>query len=278
MFFYALRSLLVFLIVCFFTSDIAFAEEPWSLSSVGNDSAHVYSDIKREGVGFLQSPSESTGFDRYWAIGGVSLLGISYIVDSTISSELQSHRGHFVTDMADVASFVGSPYLHLGVASGLYLTGGASNNQKLRETGMILGEALILTDASSVVIKQVVGRARPRVTDHKSDTQSFGFAHDYDSFPSLHTASSFAMASVVAQRYDSTAVTVSAYSVAGLVGLARVTQGAHWLSDVVAGAMLGEIAGRVVTRYHDTVSSRMRVSILPAILNNGAGMTLLVQF
>lgn len=58
------------------------------------------------------------------------------------------------------------------------------------------------------------------------------------SFPSGHTSSSFASAASIAYSYGPWAG-VPAYAVATYIGMSRVANNAHWLSDIVAGAGLG---------------------------------------
>jgi len=46
-------------------------------------------------------------------------------------------------------------------------------------------------------------------------------------------------------------VPIISYSAATLIGLSRITENAHWITDVVAGAALGYFTGRqVVNNYH----------------------------
>jgi membrane-associated phospholipid phosphatase len=74
----------------------------------------------------------------------------------------------------------------------------------------------------------------------------------YSSFPSGHTTVAFAAATVFAKEYNNTPIIgVIAYSAATLVGLSRITENAHWASDVFVGATVGYLAGReVVNNYH----------------------------
>lgn len=58
------------------------------------------------------------------------------------------------------------------------------------------------------------------------------------SFPSGHTSSAFASAASVAYSYGPWAG-VPAFAAATYIGLSRVANNAHWLSDIVAGAGLG---------------------------------------
>jgi membrane-associated phospholipid phosphatase len=88
------------------------------------------------------------------------------------------------------------------------------------------------------VVKVAVGRERPNVARL---VQASGF-----SFPSGHTASSAAVYAAIAllagRRRSRRAKAVLAGAAGGItvaVGTSRVLLGAHWLTDVIAGAALG---------------------------------------
>lgn len=269
-------ALCLFLSFCCMTSPSYSAETRVWTQQLNQDFFGILSDLGGEARRLIDEPSRATGLDAHWVVGSLAILGGSYLVDSTVSRELQSHGGT-LSDLSDVASVVGSPYLHLGSAGGLYLVGSLTNSRSMQVTGIQLGEALVLADTATLILKQASGRVRPRASGQKDDWNPFSFEHDVDSFPSMHTASSFAMASVLSQSTDQVAVTVTTYTLAGLVGAARINQGAHWLSDVVAGAIIGDIAGRMVIRYHgDRATGRFMV--LPTRLNNGAGVAMVVRF
>lgn len=72
-----------------------------------------------------------------------------------------------------------------------------------------------------------------------------------DSFPSSHSTSAWALATVIANRYDGNrAVPIIAYSLATSVSLARVNDNVHWASDVVAGALIGRAIGKGIIGRH----------------------------
>ena len=56
-------------------------------------------------------------------------------------------------------------------------------------------------------------------------------------------------ASVASAHYGKS-VGIPAYGLAVLVGLSRLRKNAHWLSDVVAGAGLGQIVGSAAVRQN----------------------------
>ena len=68
---------------------------------------------------------------------------------------------------------------------------------------------------------------------------------NHHSFPSGHTSLSFAAAASIDQRFGWKAG-VPAHLVAGFVGLARVKADKHYWHDVVVGAAIGEVAGRLL--------------------------------
>lgn len=62
-----------------------------------------------------------------------------------------------------------------------------------------------------------------------------------DAMPSGHTMAAFATAAVLASEWPRLAPLF--YALAAYVGLTRIQQSTHWLSDVVAGAVLGTLLG-----------------------------------
>ncbi len=70
-------------------------------------------------------------------------------------------------------------------------------------------------------------------------------------WPSGHTSSSFAVASVLHDLYGPE-VGIPAYLGAGFVGYRMMDAGDHWASDVLFGAVLGYMVGHhVAGKYHD---------------------------
>ena len=70
------------------------------------------------------------------------------------------------------------------------------------------------------------------------------FPSDRFSFPSGHALNAFANGSVIALAFPLAAVPVLA--IAASVAASRVVLGLHWLSDVLAGALVGLLLGTSV--------------------------------
>ena len=222
----------------------------------------------------IATPVDTEGYGLIGTLavaGGVSL---AYIYDGDIRDKVQSLRGKNLDRAAEAGSILGDPYLHLGLAAAVYTGGLMAESPKYREMGEMLGEAAILADATTLVLKEAIGRERPFREGDKGSFRPFQFKSDYDSLPSMHTASSFAMASVLSAASESYLAKLGYYSLAAFVGFARLEKDKHWASDVLLGAAIGELSGRIVTYTHATKGAS-RVSLAPSVSSDG-GMLLLV--
>lgn len=74
-----------------------------------------------------------------------------------------------------------------------------------------------------------------------SDFSPFPEGAQGDAFPSRHTAVAWALATPFASHYDAPWL----YGVAALTNVGRIADREHWLSDTVAGSLLGYGLGRL---------------------------------
>ena len=98
------------------------------------------------------------------------------------------------------------------------------------------------------VIKHALGRARPRFLSQVGAYHFVGpsFRSGTDGFPSGHTTTVFAAALVFSLFKPSWKA--GFFAVAGVIGVARILAGAHYPSDVFAGAVLGTAVASSVYR------------------------------
>ena len=129
-----------------------------------------------------------------------------------------------------------------------------------REAGAMF-EAAALTAGAGYALKELARRERPYTT---ADADAWG--EDGDSFPSLHTATAFAIGTVLAEsgnerhRWLRRAL---GYGLAVGTAYARMDHDAHWLSDTVAGASLGLATARFVMKQRAGREARGRVTFAP---------------
>lgn len=140
-------------------------------------------------------------------------------------------------------NFVAHGSTLIGIALLVYLFG-SYLNQKLSKAGRSLFVSLISAGIVVQILKHLIGRARPRVTDNLMFIGP-SLRSGFDSFPSGHTTSAFCLAYILSQHYQNYKYLF--YIFAFIVGIERVEDTAHFPSDVLAGAFLGLIVGKIST-------------------------------
>lgn len=90
-----------------------------------------------------------------------------------------------------------------------------------------------------VLLKRLIQRPRP--ADAHQALSAFITPSDQFSFPSGHTAAAFMVALIMTAFVP--ALAPLCYGLASAIGLSRVLLGVHFPSDIVAGALLGSLAG-----------------------------------
>jgi membrane-associated phospholipid phosphatase len=176
--------------------------------------------------------------------------------------DLRNHNKG-LRDIGNVVTNFGGLYEAYTLGSlGLY--GFVFKNKKMQTTTLLALQSYITGAAVESVIKFVSGRQRPYAVDPNSVEAEPAFRGPFtkiydaegrrlnSSFPSGHTTVAFAAATVYALEYkDRPWVPIVCYTAASLIGLSRITENKHWVTDVVAGAALGYLTGKlVVNNYH----------------------------
>lgn len=234
------------------------------MATVGNEAAE-----------FLAAPFRTDNGAILGTLAVAGAVGLTYVFDDEIREKVADNRGNTLDKATDAGSLVGNPLLHLGIAGAVWGGGLMADSPKWRDVGLMMGEAAVIADAATLVIKQAVGRGRPLTGNGKESFRPFRFESDYDSFPSMHAASSFAMASVVTQTSGSVTAGLLSYATAAFVGFSRIYEDKHWASDIILGAAIGELAGRVVTRVH---AGGGKLAIVPAVSGGSATLALVGKF
>lgn len=125
---------------------------------------------------------------------------------------------------------------------------------KTRKAGLAMGIALALEIVCcNVILKPFVARIRP--CDVNTAVQLLiERPLDY-SFPSGHTASSFAAASAL--YFGRKKLWIPAAILAGLIGFSRLYLYVHYPTDVLAGALIGIMMGWIGFVLANAISARL---------------------
>jgi len=200
-----------------------------------------------------------------------------YYNDEKIQKWVLDNRTTTSSDIGDKVTYLGSGFLTVGVVGGMYLYGYAASDSKATETALLSVESFALTGVFVQIIKRTTGRHRPYTGDPYNTWSGPSLASENDSFPSGHSSSAFAVASVIAEEYDNYIVPPLAYSVAAITGYNRMQHNAHWASDVFVGAAIGYFTGKAIVASHRG-GKDSRVSFAPMIDDSGTGVMLTYRF
>ncbi len=208
------------------------------------DSLYQYSitDVPADIVKVIVSPLKWDKKD--WLMTGALLgsTGLAMTADKPVAGFFTNNNNLLLNDVSKYGLEPWGSGVYLGPAIAIaFTTGLISHDKKLQFAAYKSAEAWLLAAGATQVAKQVFHRHRP----YESPDEPFifdgpGISHDYLSFPSGHTSTAFATATVWARIYaDKPWVGVLSYSLATMIGLSRIHDRQHWLSDVMAGAAVG---------------------------------------
>lgn len=165
----------------------------------------------------------------------------------------------------------------IGTVGVFYLTGVLTDNDKPVQVAQDAVAASLISAGINQTIKIVVNRSRPYENQGVYDFKGYAGRNNNSSFPSGHTTEAFTLAAVISSHYDETWVSYVAYSIAGMVGVARMYHDAHFASDVTASALIGIYVGKSVVNHNRSLHSQ-KVVLLPIIGHNFAGMQIVGNF
>lgn len=226
--------------------------------------------LKDKHVGPLIALAASTAF----------LIAADENIRHTMKGYANEHA--WVGDVSPVITEMGSVGA-LATAGTFFAAGLVLKDAKARDTGYLAASAMVQVALVNNVLKGLAGRQRPFYADgidHWSGPVAFFKRFDKDaggrylSFPSGHTATAFALATVVARQYRHPSwVPIVAYGVAAGVGISRMPLDLHWASDILVGAVLGHLVARLVVNNH-----ARRQRLVPALACSGRAVAFSVHY
>jgi membrane-associated phospholipid phosphatase len=173
---------------------------------------------------------------------------------------------------------VSKNYGRLGLgSSNVIITAGTgiaaiiTKDKRLEKATILLIAGHAINSYATYQLKLSFQRHRPSTGDayNKFDWREGNRSNT--SMVSAHTSNAFATATAFAIAYkDKKWVPVVAYSAASLVGISRIYNNAHWLSDVMAGAAIGYLSVKGVNELYKIAGKKF--SFMPEVSNHYYGM------
>lgn len=184
------------------------------------------------------------------AIAGLILL-VTGMGDEGLRHEFQEHRSGGTNAVARVGNAIGDPVYVIPAIGVSFLAGQLTGNQNLTRLAGHAGRAALVASGVTTALKYTIGRIRPSRDGDSDLFRPFGGA---TSFPSGHTTLAFAMATVIADETHDGWSDPLVYGAATLTAFARVNDDRHWVSDVLAGALVGHLSARWFSRRQGSLT------------------------
>jgi len=240
----------------------------------------IWTIALKDTLSILGAPLHWDGHD--WLVfGGIAagVTAVGFAFDIPMRNKTQAHQTSTLDDLTKVVEPFGAEY-SWAVIGAYGIAGYLFHDPESKDIFFDSAIASIL--ASGIItptLKFVIGRERPN--ESVSSTSFHPFSGSDNSFPSGHATQAFAVASVISAHSDQVWVSVTAYTIAGLVGFARIYHNAHWTSDVTAGALIGTFVGRGVVALNNKLragNTTVRIAFAPIIGKDVKGAGFLVAF
>ena len=196
---------------------------------------------------------------------GTGLTLVSTIVDKRADRFALDHSSNRGLKFVNT---IGNAYPWLAIA-GAGMAALDSSDPRRSKTGYAATEAGGVAFLAVTGVKYVAGRARPEAGLGSKDFTPFKISNSHDSFPSGHTIVAWAVTTPFAAEYDAPWL----YAAPAITNLARVGSRKHWVSDTVAGSLLGYGIGRYFWE-----SSRKPAKGEPRVMLQPSGVSLAWEF
>ena len=224
----------------------------------------------------LSSPLRWDKTDWFTAAAIVGVAAGLYAYDSDIQVWSQKNRNDTTDRIAKIFTPFGNGLYTVPALGLFYAYGYAADDSKARKTALLGIESFIVSSAFTGVLKFATHRYRPSDGGRYDQWDGPSFSGSNISFPSEHTSSAFAIATILANEYnDNIFVGALSYSVATMVALSRINDNEHWASDVFIGAAIGYFTAKTITALH---KPKKNILIIPGTDGKGASLSLAIRY
>ncbi len=191
---------------------------------------------------FVDEWKSPVSYDSSKAVLTYGTLATTLLVlteESTIDKvqAYSKERGLLSYDMSKFGDLTGQVIPNVLYISGSYIYGKFNDETRSLRRIKLMAKATFYSGLTTMILKNVIGQRRPDSENRQS-------------FPSGHTTTAFAFASVIAMEHEWYWGT-AAYAMATVTGVSRIHDNAHYIHDVVAGATIGSAFGIALSKLAD---------------------------
>lgn len=256
-------------ISCFFIAILSNAQKDSliiELDSIATDSSQIQQvktkknpiwknlkyDASNMAGGFLNAYTQPTRWEKddYIKLGataaGITLL---YFADEEINTYFNKQEPHVPGVIKDFGWYFGSPQNNYGITGAVYLFGLFTNNENVRQTGVLMITSASAAGLLQQVTKSLAGRARPNSGLGHDHFKPVGGSAEYRSFPSGHTVLSVTTMYALSKQFRNPWVKAGFWTVGMIAPVSRLWEGAHWFTDVALSTVLSVAIVEGVDNY-----------------------------
>jgi membrane-associated phospholipid phosphatase len=205
--------------------------------------------------------NEEHQFSATQVLVGLGVVGVLIAFDEPINNFIQKNKdAGILEEVANFGNHFGEVSGVAPVVLGTLAIGLVFNNDSAKNAAISSIGAIILAELVVETLKSATHRSRPEDGKGAFDWKGMGLGSGNTSFASGHSAAAWSVATVFAEEFGDKHkwAPAVAYSLAAVTSYARVHKNKHWASDVVMGAMIGYVAGKV---FHKLYRKMLQSSI-----------------
>ena len=224
---------------------------------------YSFAQFSRETVLFVKQPLRWKKTDWLTVAGLAAGTALLTFADQPLRNATQGDQKYNNSIFVVGGRIYGEWYSIGAVAGAFELYGLIAKDTSAKKIAIELFQAGAYSSLVTQLLKMTVGRARPYMNLGPGVFHPFtGSNADYNSFPSGHSTSAFALSTVMARHAHTVGLKILAYVPAGFTLFSRIYQDKHWVSDELIGAAIGYFVGNWVVDLHEAKRHRINVAAI----------------
>jgi len=196
------------------------------------------------------------------ALGAAPFVFRSSFANESVALNEKLHNSTGADRFFEQGEWLGQASLHIGASLVSMGVGKLTRSSSLESFGSDLFRAQGFSGVITLSMKVITDRTRPDGSPY--------------SYPSGHTSTSFASAGVIYSHFGKV-WGAAAFLGASYVGLSRIEENKHYLSDVLSGAIIGSYVGLKIA-HRSKSGSGNKLSVIPDTRFGHGGLSLALRF